>query len=89
MKLQHATWPDIEAWLKDHNGIVIPIGLTEQHGPTGLIGTDAICPEVIAGGMAGQRALVAPTLAIGRAQHHLALPGSISLRSSTLIPVYS
>ena len=88
MQLRLCTWQEVERYLRDRTGIVMPIGSSEQHGPNGLIGTDAICPEVIAGRLgevAG--ALVAPTIQVGIAQHHLAFAGTICLRPSTLIAV--
>lgn len=86
MRLSTASWPEIEAYLARSKGIVIPIGSHEQHGPNGLIGTDAICPETIALEAAEEAGfLVAPTFHVGMAQHHMAFPGTITLRPSTMM----
>lgn len=88
MRLQLMTWLEVEDYLRRSRGVIIPIGATEQHGPTGLIGTDAICAETLAwkvGELAD--AVVAPTLAVGMSEHHMHFPGSITLRPITLIAV--
>src|SRR3546814_11338154 len=70
MLLHLCTWEEVEAYLKRSTGIIVPIGSTEQHGPNGLIGTDAICAEVFAKAVgAAADALVAPTIHVGMAQH--------------------
>ena len=88
MLLQHATWPEVETYLADNKGIIVPIGSTEQHGPSGLIGTDALTAEII-GRKVGEatKTYVAPTLAYGMAQHHMAFTGTITLQPSTMIIV--
>ncbi len=86
MLLHLSTWPEVEAYLTRSRGIILPIGSTEQHGPTGVIGTDAICAEAIAKGVGESvGALVGPTINVGMALHHGAFPGTISLRPTTLI----
>ncbi len=88
MLLHLSTWQEVEIYLKGSTGIILPIGSTEQHGPTGLIGTDAICAEAIAKGVGeATGAMVTPTINVGMALHHTAFPGSISLRPSTMIQV--
>jgi creatinine amidohydrolase len=76
MLLSMSTWAEVERQLGRSRAIVVPIGSHEQHGPTGLLGTDALCPEIIAHAAetADPGLLVAPTFSVGMAQHHLGFP---------------
>lgn len=91
MLIHLSSWPEIDARLNDggplSRTVVVPIGSNEQHGPTGLLGTDWLCPEIIAHAAEKTEAnlIVAPTFNIGMAQHHLAFAGTISLRPSTFM----
>jgi len=91
MLIHLSSWPEIESRIASDaplsRTVVVPIGSNEQHGPTGLLGTDWLCPEIIAhAAEASDQALtVAPTFNIGMAQHHLAFGGTISLRPSTFM----
>uniref|UniRef100_UPI0013E035DE creatininase family protein n=1 Tax=Pseudomonas viridiflava TaxID=33069 RepID=UPI0013E035DE len=48
MLLHTSTWIEIGQFLRRSRTVIIPIGSNEQHGPTGLLGTDCMCPEIIA-----------------------------------------
>ncbi|MCT0211279.1 MAG: amidase [Cyanobium sp.] len=88
IRLQLRSWPEVEAYLERCKGVIVPLGSTEQHGPTGAIGTDALTAEAVALEV-GRRTgvLVTPAQAFGMAEHHLAFPGTISLQPATLLAV--
>lgn len=86
MNILTHTSSEIAAALEGSPGVVIPIGSVEQHGPMGLVGCDALCAETIAL-EAGRRGdiLVAPVIAYTSAQFNMSFPGTISIRSRTLM----
>ncbi len=85
MILHLSSWPEVDEYLTQQSAILIPIGSTEQHGPTGLIGTDALCPEIIAQRVSAATGLmVGPTFNVGIAPHHMGFAGTMSLRPETM-----
>ena len=89
MRLDLSTWPEVESHVERSTGILIPLGSTEQHGPSGLIGTDALVAEAIALRAASldDGILVAPVLAYAPAQFNLSFAGTVSLRAATFVRV--
>ncbi|MFX0116923.1 MAG: creatininase family protein, partial [Candidatus Hodarchaeota archaeon] len=87
LRIDEMNWQDIrEAIDQGFKTVVIGIGSTEQHGPHLPLQTDTILGDVIANKVAEQlhNALQAPTIRVGCSDHHLAFPGTISCRSTTL-----
>ena len=80
MRLDHMTWLQVEDYLTRDDRIVIATGSTEQHGPIGLIGTDALCASAIAEAAADRAGIVAaPPLAYAPAPFNTAFPGTVSI----------
>jgi creatinine amidohydrolase len=88
IRLQLRSWPEVEAYLQHCRGVIVPLGSTEQHGPTGAIGTDALTAEAVALEV-GRRTgvLVTPAQNFGMAEHHLGFAGTVSLQPATLMAV--
>jgi len=85
--MEDMNWPDIKD--KINNGYttaVFAIGSTEQHGPHLPLITDSLIGDVLALKVAEKlgNALQAPTIRVGLSEHHLAFPGTISLKPETL-----
>jgi creatinine amidohydrolase len=86
--LHELTWSKIRTLIKEDDVVLVPVGATEQHGEHMLLLVDTGWAIAIAEGAARKtRALVAPPLHFGWSPHHLAYPGSITLRPETMIDV--
>lgn len=91
-RLQELAWPQVEAYLRQGGAsarrILVPVGSTEQHGVSGLLGIDYLSAEALAQEVAVRtRTLVAPALPFGMAVHHMAFPGTVTFTPSTYVQV--
>ena len=85
--LEHLAWPDVAAALAEgYTTVVVPVGAVEQHGPHLPLCVDAERGTRLGLEVAKRlgHALVAPTIRVGCSEHHMAFPGTLSLRVSTL-----
>ena len=84
MRLEQTSWMEVRDKLKDPQGIIMATGSTEQHGPIGLIGTDTICSETIASGVASKANMyLAPSIGFTPAEFNMKFPGTISISIQT------
>lgn len=86
--LEECAYPEVDAYLKNKDALLIPVGAVEQHSPYGLIGTDCMAAEAVARA-AGNRLqlMVAPVLPYGVSPHHMGFPGTATLQPTTMLAV--
>ena len=89
MKLETATSREVADYLEECSGIVLPTGSLEQHGPIGLIGTDALCVTTISERAATESTmLVAPTLCYTPAQFNMNFAGTVSVTARAFAQLF-
>jgi creatinine amidohydrolase len=84
--LGEMTSPEVEAFLREHDTVIVPVGSTEQHGPHGPLLTDAIVPTEVARRVAPQvGAVVGPTVNYGLSYPHIGFTGLVHIRIPTFM----
>ncbi len=87
MRVAEMIWSQVEDYLRRDDRVVLPLGSTEQHAYLSLA-TDSILAERVAIEAAEPLGVpVFPVVSYGIAPYFRAFPGSITLRSETLIAV--
>ena len=88
VRLEELAWPEVREYLTRRDVVLFPVGATEQHGWHLPLGTDAMVAERLAIDAAKVTAtLVAPALYYGWSPHHMAYPGTVSLRPESMAAV--
>jgi creatinine amidohydrolase len=84
--LGEMTSPEVEAFLREHDTVIVPIGSTEQHGPHGPLLTDVLIPLEVARRVAPRvNAVVAPTVNYGLSYPHVGFTGLVHIRIPTFM----
>ena len=84
--LGEMTSPEVEAFLREHQTVIVPTGSTEQHGPHGPLLTDALVPTEVARRVAPRvGAVVAPPINYGLSYPHVGFTGLVHIRIPTFM----
>lgn len=87
-RIQQLTSPELAELVATTARVaLVPLGATEQHGTHLAMGVDGLVAERLAAAVAEAAAglaVVAPPLHVGYSQHHMAFPGTVTARPSTI-----
>ncbi len=85
-RLAELTSPEVaDALAGGIDCVILPVGSTEQHGAHLPLSTDSLHTVAVLDEVAKRLpALIAPLIPVGRADHHMAFPGTITVRQETL-----
>ena len=84
------TWVEIKDSLPRIKAVILPVGSIEQHGPHLPLACDSLgaykLSKEVAEKLNGE-VLVLPPIFYGVSEHHMDFPGTITVRSETLISI--
>ena len=79
---------EVQAFLREHQTVIVPTGSTEQHGPHGPLLTDALVPTEVARRVASDvGALVAPPINYALSYPHVGFTGVVHIRVATFMAI--
>jgi creatinine amidohydrolase len=77
---------EVEAFLAEHQTVIVPTGSTEQHGPHGPLLTDVLIPQEVARRVANRvGAVVAPPINYALSYPHVGFTGVVHVRIPTFM----
>ncbi len=80
MRLERMTWPQAEAYFKENDTVIVPLGSTECHGTHLPLGTDTLIPMKITDELEKRTdTLIAPAMPYGSTDYLSVFPGTVSL----------
>ncbi len=86
--LEEMAWPEAKEALKSARLGLVPVGSLEQHGPHLGMGSDALQSYEFTKRLAEAvypKAVMTAPISFGVSTHHMAFPGTVTIRPETLI----
>lgn len=86
-------WPEVAAVLPEVDGVLVPVGSFEQHGPMTPFEVDTAIAEYVCCRAServqelGKYYLVGPTINLGASWYHMDFPGTVSLDGNLFVAV--
>lgn len=91
--LAHMFWPEVKDALPQIDGVLVPVGSFEQHGPMTPFEVDTAIAQYVCDQAApqiqelGAYYLVGPAISLGASWYHLDFPGTVSLDANLFVQV--